>query len=202
MWRRLLMCSLALLLACCSLWAFPGRVTASQETAPTDTVAAAVQEEGPRLDSGTTSNGGSTVPSQSSRTAQEAMDKAADGSRLDADESQALYEELVAIREDAAALRDVSTAKDGHIDMLEAEAASLAADLEEARGEVGSKAYLMVEGIVGVDGLVPSYGMGLTLGARVGSSLMMQLGVDYTINTAMDFSLDRWTFRAGIGWMF
>lgn len=130
------------------------------------------------------------------------MAKAADGSRLDADESQALYEELVAIREDAAKLRDVSTAKDGQIDMLEAEAASLAADLEEARGEVGSKAYLMVEGIVGVDGLVPSYGLGLTLGARVGSSLMMQLGVDYTINTAMDFSLDRWTFRAGIGWMF
>ena len=130
------------------------------------------------------------------------MAKAADGSRLDADESQALYEELVAIREDAATLRDVSIAKDGQIDMLEAEAASLAADLEEARGEVGSKAYLMVEGIVGVDGLVPSYGLGLTLGARVGSSLMMQLGVDYTINTAMDFSLDRWTFRAGIGWMF
>lgn len=64
----------------------------------------------------------------------------------------------------------------------------------------------MLDGIVGFSEGVPDYGLGLTLGTRVGNSLMLELGVDYMLGTSLldvlDYSIDNWTFRAGIGWMF
>ena len=73
--------------------------------------------------------------------------------------------------------------------------------------EAGSKGYGMINLLVGFEGLKPTYGVGLTLGMRVGSSLMLQAGADYTIgnfvdNPLYDFSLDNLSFKAGIGWMF
>ena len=196
-------CLLALSLASCSLWAFPGRVTSSQVEGPTATVAAGLlEEEQPSRDSGTTSSDASTMPATSSPVASEAVAKAAEGDRLSAAEASALYDELVAISADVAALRQSSAEKDEELSTLQADNAALKSDLDKAEKETGSKAYIMLEGIVGVDNLLPTYGVGLTVGARVGNSLMLQLGVDYDINRAMDFSLDRWTFRAGIGWMF
>ena len=73
--------------------------------------------------------------------------------------------------------------------------------------EAGSKGYLVLDGIVGFDGIIPTYGVGLTLGVRAGSSLMLQAGVDYTMGNFVgqplySFDLENFKFRAGIGWMF
>lgn len=90
------------------------------------------------------------------------------------------------------------------IEGLNAEIASLEARLEDA---TSTKAYLMLDGIIGFDGNInPKYGVGLTLGTRLGENLMLELGADYNIGStwqdALDFGMEDWTFRAGIGWMF
>ena len=114
MWlKKSAMCLLALSLACCSVSAFPGRVTSSQEEGPTATVAAGLlEEEQPSRGSGTTSSDASTMPATSSPAASEAVAKAAEGDRLSAAEASALYDELVAISADVAALRQSSAEKD------------------------------------------------------------------------------------------
>lgn len=79
------------------------------------------------------------------------------------------------------------------------------AELEKA---AGTRAYLMLDGIIGFEGLIPTYGAGLTLGTRLGNNLMLELGADYTIGkfeggmTIKNFSIDNFEFRASIGWMF
>lgn len=200
MWlKRFSIFSLVLLVACCSLWAFPGRATGSLEAKVTDTEAVGLLPEEQRTPSGTTSKEDSM---ESSQTLEEALQKANEGNKISGEESSALLDELLAIQADARALREVSQEKDEVINGLTADNVALTSKLEKAEKEVGSKTYLMLEGIVGVEDLEPHYGVGLTVGARIGNSLMMQLGVDYMANSMMDFGLDKWTFRAGVGWMF
>lgn len=125
------------------------------------------------------------------------MEKASEGRRLSKDESAELYWALVDARDMAGALREASDAKDEEI-------ASLKADLARAEKETGSKAYLMVEGIVGFEDSVPQFGAGLTVGARIGNDLMLEAGADYMIGGTDGYnqwSLDNWEFRVGAGWM-
>ena len=82
------------------------------------------------------------------------------------------------------------------------EQADRIAKLEE---EAGTKAYLMLDGIVGFKDSIPQFGAGVTVGARIGSDLMVEAGADYMIggvNGLNRWSLDNWQFRAGVGWMF
>ena len=63
----------------------------------------------------------------------------------------------------------------------------------------------MLDGIVGFEDLLPQFGVGVTLGTRIGSSLMLELGVDYDIGGIdgyNEISMDNLQFRCGIGWMF
>ena len=140
----------------------------------------------------------STEP-QTSYVEQEASAKVEAWKRLTADEADAILAELDAAKADFAALEETSKAKDSTIDDLTAENLKL-------KDETGTKAYLMLDGIIGFSEGYPEYGVGLTVGTRLGNSLMLELGADYMLggNLAdlMDFSIDDFTFRAGIGWMF
>ena len=63
----------------------------------------------------------------------------------------------------------------------------------------------MLDGIVALDDMIPQYGVGLTVGSRIGNSLMVEVGADYMIggnDGYNSFSLDNFEFRAGVGWMF
>ena len=191
MCRRSLIFLLVLLLASFSLWAFPGRATGSQEEKPIDTSVLEVSAEAQSQGSGIQEETISTEPSISYL----AQEKAEQGKRLSADEVSAILAELDAAKADYAALQRESRAKDDSID-----------DLSRAAGEAGTKAYLMLDGIIGFSEGFPAYGVGLTVGTRLGSSLMLELGADYMLGANMEeareYSLDKWTFRAGIGWMF
>lgn len=77
--------------------------------------------------------------------------------------------------------------------------------LAELEAEAGTKAYLMLDGIVGFKDSIPQFGAGVTVGARIGSDLMVEAGADYMIGGVDGlnrWSLDNWQFRAGVGWMF
>lgn len=189
---------LVLLVASFSLWAFPGRATSSPAIKPIDISDLEALPEEQKTDSGNLPETTLTEPSESSLVP-EVVEKASEGRRLSGDEALALTEELLAAKADYRALEETSKAKDKAIDELAEENASL-------KDETGTKAYLMLDGIVGFSEGVPDYGLGLTLGTRVGNSLMLELGVDYMLGTSLldvlDYSIDNWTFRAGIGWMF
>ena len=80
--------------------------------------------------------------------------------------------------------------------------------IAELEAETGTRAYMLLDAIVGFDSLVPTYGAGLTLGMRFGNHFMAELGADYMIGEfnalrpVRDFSMDNFEFRAGVGWMF
>lgn len=103
--------------------------------------------------------------------------------------------ELLALKEDLAALEEVSKEKDARI-----------AELEVKAKAAGTRPYVLAEGIVGFDeNNLPEFGAGVTVGARIGNSLMVQAGADYMfadLGGFKDFSMDSLTFRAGLGWMF
>lgn len=84
--------------------------------------------------------------------------------------------------------------------------ASQADRIAKLEAETGTKAYLMVDGIVGFDEMsMPEFGAGLTIGARIGNDFMLEAGADYMIggiNGVNEWSLDNWQFRLGVGWMF
>ena len=126
------------------------------------------------------------------------LEKAGDGRRLNGDEATELYLTLVEARDEAATARKASEAKS-------AEIADLKARLGAAEEEAGTKAYLMLDGIVGFKDVIPQFGVGLTVGTRLGDSLMVELGADYMIG-GMDgynsFDIDNFQFRCGVGWMF
>ena len=198
MCRKSLIFLSVLLLASFSLWAFPGRVTGSPETRPTDTLAQEVQEGELKTDSGIQEEPIS-IELPASSAVQEATAKAEAGKRLTSDEVSAILAELDAAKADYAALEATSKSKDAAID-------SLARENSRLKDETGTKAYIMLDGIIGFEDMAPEYGLGLTIGTRLGNSLMLELGADYMIGgtwqDAMDFSLDDFTFRCGIGWMF
>ena len=185
MCRRLGIFLLVLLAVSFSLWAFPGRATRSQEEAPTDTLAQEVQEEGQKTGFGEMQENISTEPSISSQ--------------IPEDVKNELLRELSSVKDDLAFLEETSKAKDEVID-------SLVKETSRMRDESGTKAYMMVDALIGFDEKLPEYGVGLTLGARVGNSLMLEAGVDYMLGNCMadlmDVSMEDFTFRAGVGWMF
>lgn len=80
--------------------------------------------------------------------------------------------------------------------------------IAELEAETGTRAYLMLDGIIGFQDRIPEYGVGLTLGTRIGNHAMVELGADYTIGrfsdgmTIKQFSIDNFEFRASVGWMF
>ena len=198
MCRKLSIFLLVLLLASVSLWAFPGRQTSSQEI---ESIAISVPEvpaEPQNPGSGNPAESISIEPPKSSAV-QEATEKAEAGKRLTNEEASAILAELDAAKADFAALEETSKVKDSTIDNLAAENAKL-------KDETGTKAYLMLDAILGFSEGYPEYGLGLTLGTRLGNSLMLELGADYMFGgnllDVLNYSLDNWSFRAGIGWMF
>ena len=198
MCRKLSIFFLVLLLASASAWAFPGRATGSQDTKHIVISAPAVPEDELKTDSGTTPES-TLTESQESLVEPEILEKAAEGKRLSSDELIALSTELSAVRANLEALEKVSEEKDSTIDALAKENGKL-------KEETGTKAYLLIDGILGFSEGVPDYGLGFTLGTRIGNSLMLELGADYMLGSnlldVLDYSMDNWTFRAGIGWLF
>ncbi len=203
LFRVLLACSLLLCLALPQLAAWPmlqekEPAVEAMEVTSTDTSDQEVLDDLQKIDSGTTPQNTSTeqLPYLADP---EAMEKAAEGKRLSGDEAAALYDELMAVRENLAALRAVSLGKDAMID-------DLAKDNARMKDETGTKAYMLIDGIVGFSEGDPNYGLGLTVGTRLGNSLMLELGTDYMVGSSfsdiLDFGIDDFTFRAGVGWMF
>ncbi len=172
-----------LLVVSFSLWAFPGRATGSPEKTLIGMSVPEAPEGGQRTDSGKVLESILIKPSES----------------LTAQEMEALKSELLAAKKDYEALRVTSIEKDAVIDALSEENSRM-------KDESGSKAYLMVDAIVGFENALPEYGVGLTIGSRVGNSLMLEAGADYMLGSSLadlrSFSMDDLVFRAGIGWMF
>lgn len=191
--RVLLALSLLLFLALPQLAAWPmlqGK-EAAEEAAIAMTEEPIAEEASLKEPSGTALKDISTEQSRS-------LEKAEQGKRLSGDESEELYLTLVEARDEAKAARASSEAKSAEISALKARLAS-------AEEEAGTKAYLMLDGIVGFKDVVPQFGIGLTVGTRLGNSLMVELGADYMIG-GMDgysqFDIDNFQFRCGVGWMF
>ncbi len=191
--RVLLALSLLLFLALPQLAAWPmlqGK-EAAEEAAIAMTEEPIAEEASQKEPSGTALKDISTEQSRS-------LEKAEQGKRLSGDESEELYLTLVEARDEAKAARASSEAKSAEISALKARLAS-------AEEEAGTKAYLMLDGIVGFKDVIPQFGVGLTVGTRLGNSLMLELGADYMIG-GMDgyngFDIDNFQFRCGVGWMF
>ena len=110
--------------------------------------------------------------------------------------------EYQAVKASLLGLTEVNGKQADEIALLQGKIATLETKLEEA---TGSKAYLMLSGLVGFDGLIPQFGAGLTLGTRIGEHAMLEAGADYDIG-GLDgyntFSFDNFSFRLGLGWMF
>ena len=204
MWqRRSLMCLSVLLLVCFSLWAFPGRVTRSAEPEHIAIEVVEIPDELQKTPSGTMSTEDSVMQSTSSPVVLEAVEKTTEGKGLSVEESVAVLEELVAIQADVEALKETSHEKDEQIAGLMDDNGHLTERNTVLEKEAGTKAYVMLDALLSFsNGLLPEYGVGFTLGTRLGNSLMLELGADYHIDPAWNFGLDNWTFRAGIGWMF
>ena len=198
MCRKSLIFLLVLLVASFSLWAFPGRVTGLQgtETIVISDLEAPAEEQ--KIDSGNQEGTISTEP-QTSYVVQEASAKVEAGKRLTADEADAILAELEAANADYMALEKISEEKTATIDKLAEENAKL-------KDETGTKAYLMLDAVLGFNEGYPDYGVGLTVGTRLGNSLMLEIGADYMLGgnliDVLDYSIDNWNFRMGIGWMF
>ena len=203
--RKLSLILLALLLVCSSLWAFPGRgeKEAVIVQSPTVTTTELMQEaELQKNTSGTLSEDISTEQNSSQKNSLEkAVEIADSGSLLIGSKYDELLFNLNEAQKDKDAAEKASEEKD-------AEIANLKEDLAEAEKETGTKAYLMLDGIIGFSEGVPDYGLGLTVGTRIGNNLMAELGVDYTIGkfdsgmVIKEFNLDNFEFRASVGWMF
>lgn len=197
LFRALLAASLLLLLALPQLGAWPisqagGKEDLSAVSAPT-----AMMEE-PTAEEPLQSKPSGTASNLISEEQLNSLEKAQEGRKLNGSESLELYFLLDETKAQVAVARKASEAKD-------AEIADLKSRLAEAEEETGSKAYLMLDGTVGFEELLPQFGVGLTIGTRIGNSLMAELGADYMlggIGNIKPFSLDRFQFRAGIGWMF
>lgn len=174
---------LVLLVVSFSLWAFPGRATGSPEKTLIGMSVPEAPEGGQRTDSGKVLESILIKPSKS----------------LTDQELETLKSKLLEAKKDYEALRLASIEKDAVIDALSEENSRM-------KDESGSKAYLMVDAIVGIEDALPEYGVGLTIGSRIGNSLMVEAGVDYMIGASIadvkDFSIEDFTFRAGLGWMF
>ena len=197
LFRVLLACSLLLSSALLPLGAWPMLQAEEEEEmicTPRITVTTTelTAEEQPQSEpSGTVSKDTSEEPSRS-------LGKAQEGKRLSGDEALELYLAITEAADEAKAARASSEAKS-------AEIAELKARLAKAEEETGSKPYLMLDGIVAIDDMIPQYGVGLTVGSRIGNSLMVEVGADYMIggnDGYNSFSLDNFQFRAGVGWMF
>ena len=191
--RVLLALSLLLFLALPQLAAWPmlqGK-EAAEEAAIAMTEEPIAEEASQKEPSGTALKDISTEQSRS-------LEKAEQGKRLNGDESEELYLTLVEARDEAKAARASSEAKSAEISALKARLAA-------AEEEAGTKAYLMLDGIVGFKDVIPQFGIGLTVGTRLGNSLMVELGADYMVG-GMDgysqFDIDNFQFRCGVGWMF
>lgn len=127
------------------------------------------------------------------------LERAQEGKRLSGDEALELYLILAEAADEARTAESISEAKSAEISELKAR-------LAKAEDETGTKAYMILDGLVGFEAGCPDYGVGLTIGSRIGNSMMIELGADYMLGDSLDdivdFSLDDWTFRAGVGWMF
>lgn len=90
---------------------------------------------------------------------------------------------------------------------LETQNVEQADRIAELNKEAGSKAFALVGTFIGFDSLKPLYGVTFDLGVRIGSSLLMQAGVEYELASFDNmlnfepFSLDNMRFTAKIGWM-
>ena len=181
--KRLSLIFLALLLASASLWAFPGRGETETVTvqSPTVTTTELMQEAESQKNS-----------------LEKAVAIADSGSILIGSKYDELLFNLTEAQKDAAVAEKASEEKD-------AEIASLKKDLAKAEKETGTKAYIMFDGIIGFENMIPQFGVSASLGTRLGNSLMLEVGADYMIggmNGYNQFSLDNFEFRAGVGWMF
>lgn len=193
---------LAFLAVCSSLWAFPGRAEEKAVIVPSPTVTTTEPMQEAELQKNTSGTLSETIlPEQNSsqkRSLEKAVEIADSGSLLIGSKYDELLFNLDAAQKDADAAEKASAEKDKEI-------AALKEDLAKAENETGTKPYLMLDGIVGFDDMKPEFGVGLTVGTRIGKDFMVEVGADYMIGTLdsyNDFSLDSWEFHAGIGWMF
>lgn len=78
--------------------------------------------------------------------------------------------------------------------------------LAALESEAGTKFYNKLYGVVGFDKGSVAYGVGTSLGVRIGDSFMVEAGADYMLGSFAQpiypFSVDNLRITAGFGWMF
>ena len=137
-------------------------------------------------------------------------------SKESSEATEKLQESLVNLAVQVEALQAVDDISEVHTDemlvslnnALEANAkqADEIAELEKA---TKTRAYLMLGGGVGFDDGFPTLGVDLSLGTRIGNHFMIEAGVGYDagrfdslVSNLASTSLDNFSFKARIGWMF
>ncbi len=172
MWvKRFSIFSLVLLLVCSWLWAFPGRQKASgTETAIVEEPQiSAVEEE--KNTSGTLLE---SILIQSQASSKKDV-------TLTQMEIQAIERELAEAKDDLAVLEKISKEKDEAINKLTQVNNNQADRIAAAEAEQGTKPYMLASAIMGFEDNEPTIGVGATLGLRIGNSMMVEAGADYSL---------------------
>ena len=205
--KRLSLCLLVLLLACCSLWAFPGRKAKTPELAPSVSQEAQeeilpveapvvavekVQEEAPAQETETVeaqhyeiaSTETSETISTELRNLSENLNEKSRVSGKTLDDLKDTLDLISAGVDAVTADRDELLAL--YQDQL-AQNAQQADDLAYLRGaydkESGTKAFAKVGAVIGFEEMLPTWGVSASLGARFGKGFLLEAGAQYMIGT-------------------
>lgn len=131
-------------------------------------------------------------------------------------ETEKLQKSLADLRADIETLESIDAISEAEYDAMSktlnnalnanAEQADRIAELEKA---TKSRAYIMAGGEVGFKNSLPTLGVSLSIGTRVGNHFMLEAGAGYEVENIKNFtsdilntSLDNFSFSARIGWMF
>lgn len=201
--KVLSMCLVVLLVACSSVWAFPGRTEKMEINPPSPEKDLSVQES--RQLSVKPSENGQEKGLTELSTLLESYGKE---TRLNRSELEDLVYQLENIKADYELLLVDMDEKDIQIADLKTENAAQADELAYLNGaydaETSTKAYARIGGVLGFENSIPAFGVSGALGLRFGKGLLTEVGAQYMIGTIKDpvvpFSLDNLTITAGIGW--
>lgn len=126
-------------------------------------------------------------------------------------EAQAAAEEIEVIEDALAA--DTKREADAIIEeynQLAGENARQAEEIVKLAQEAKSKFYLKVGGVIGFEEtMMPTWGLSLTAGTKIGKNLLLEAGVEYDIGTFIkpingiaNPAIDRLRITGSVGWLF
>lgn len=131
-------------------------------------------------------------------------------------ETEKLQKSLADLKSDINTLQAVDAISEAEYDALSTtlnealNANAMQADrIVELEKATKTRAYIMAGGDVGFENDIPTLGVNLSVGARIGNHFMIEAGAGYNLGgvstlkaNILNTSLDNFRFSARIGWMF